>query len=210
MKNPSIYVWSDENKQCNLLSISLHLSVWFSSISYRLYYTHSQASFPQQVANNVSNQIFKNFFSLTIPLKSRLSPNSRKMSNLGHILTHGPILVSPEMYIHWLVRPGLCAHIRAWVVGHLYLNKSVQSHLREFLAIPDILEMYLFLHGQYKLGLSLNLLLMKRAWKDVVSISNYWRRLQPFSSVQFSSVQSLSRVQFFVTPWIAAQNFRKY
>lgn len=134
------------------------------------------------MAKNVSNQIFKNLFSVTILLKSHLSPNSRKMSNLGHILTHGSILLSPEMYIHWLVRPGLCAHVRAWVVGHLYLNKSVQSHLREFfLAISGILEMCLFLHGRYKLALSLNLLLMNRAWKDIVSISNYRRRPQPFS-----------------------------
>ena len=32
----------------------------------------------------------------------------------------------------------------------------------------------------------------------------YWK-VESFSSVQFSSVQSLSRIQLFVTPWIAAR-----
>ena len=32
----------------------------------------------------------------------------------------------------------------------------------------------------------------------------FWRSINPFSSVQFSSVQSLSHVCLFVTPWIAA------
>ena len=32
----------------------------------------------------------------------------------------------------------------------------------------------------------------------------FWRSINPFSSVQFSSFQSLSHVCLFVTPWIAA------
>ena len=44
-----------------------------------------------------------------------------------------------------------------------------------------------------------------RHLKKLYNIKTLWRRIQSNECIQFSSVQSLSRVRLFVTPWIAAR-----
>lgn len=109
------------------LSLSTTQISFPHSIEYTVYpvpYILKQASPTEWQRMEVAHGLFFKFFAQNPSQKeSLLSPSFSKISNFGHIWTLTQSHC-PKRWVHGLVRPGLHAHIRVWVIRSSLLEEK--------------------------------------------------------------------------------------